>query len=83
MHTEIISKHKYGTFDGRGQTEIYLPYLKADTQIFLLWAPDRQISGVNSNCIDYEFVIASSKNTQEDVLPWDYGYDVGAAPKHP
>ena len=49
----------------------------------LLLAPDRQISGVNSNYIDYEFVIAPSKNTQEGVLPWDYGYDVGAAPKHP
>lgn len=22
MHTEIISKHKYGTFDGRGETDI-------------------------------------------------------------
>lgn len=39
------------------------------TFFLLLLAPDRQISGVNSNCIDYEFVIASSKNTQEGVLP--------------
>lgn len=49
----------------------------------LLLGPDRHISGVNSNCIDHEFVIALSKNIQKAVLPWDYGYDVGAAPKHP
>lgn len=65
----------------------YSPCLQVDAYTFffflLLLAPHRQISGVNSNYIDYAFVIASSKNTQEGVLPWDYGYDVGAAPKHP
>lgn len=78
--------HKYGTFGSRGEAQLYSPYLKANAYFFfflLLLAPDRQISGVNSNYIDYEFVIAPSKNTQEGVLPWDYGYDVGAAPKHP
>lgn len=71
-------------FGCRGQTEIFSTCVEVDAKTFLpLLVPDRQICGVNSNCIDYEFVIASSKNTQEGVLPWDYGYDVGAAPKHP